>query len=87
MTNLIFKCLALIFFVANFSACIRPLERHSHLFENPKPHSIKIVSYAIKTNEAIEIKTVPVRNLAIEPFKDWVAKGLFTGDNYNTTGY
>lgn len=89
MNSSIFKCLTLFLFAVSVVNSIRPLERHSYLNENKnaKPHSIKIVSYAIKSGDVIEIKTVPVRNLAIEPYRDWVAKGMFDGANYNTTGW
>lgn len=50
-------------------------------------NKIKIVHYAFKENDGIKIKSMPVKVLGIaEPFHDWVAKSLWTGDNYNTTG-
>jgi len=50
-------------------------------------NKIKIVHYAFKENDDIKIKSMPVKFLGIaEPFHDWVAKSLWTGDNYNTTG-
>lgn len=89
MYKLILNLLALLLFV-NIAKCIKPSEQPSYLFnDNSKPSSksIKIVSYAIKSDDNFVIKNVPVKHLTIEPFDNWVAKGIFTSDNYNTTGY
>ena len=48
---------------------------------------VKFVNYAFKLNDKISIKIVPVKSLKIEPFDDWIAKAVWDGDNYNSTGY
>ena len=57
--------------------------------EYVKPHhsKVKFVNYAFKLNDKISIKIVPVKSLKIEPFDDWIAKAVWDGDNYNSTGY
>lgn len=49
-------------------------------------HSIKTVNYAFKNGNKVELSQIGVKNLKIEAFDDWLAKGLWTGDNYNQTG-
>lgn len=82
--------IALIFLITiNLSSCLRPLERQSYLFgeTNNAHNKIKIVNYLVKNDDVFTVKTVPVKHLNIEPFDDWVAKGVFDGDNYNKTGH
>ena len=55
-------------------------------FKSNNQHKIKIVHYALKDEDSIRIKTVPVKILQIEPYSNWVAKGIWIGDNYNQTG-
>lgn len=60
-------------------------------FHKPSTHfnrnNIKLVSYAFKDGNRIEIHTVAAKqNLEIEPYQNWLAKAVFDGDNYNTTG-
>lgn len=54
----------------------------------PKLKSAKIVSYVfIDVYGSYELREMPVRNLNIEPTKSWAAKALWSGDDYNTTGW
>ena len=48
--------------------------------------AIKIVHYVLKNENSLEIKTVPVRNLNIEAYQNWLAKALYNGNDYNQTG-
>ena len=72
--------LAVLLAVVNASSFSRP---NVH---NIQKHKIKFVHYAFKNDDRIVIKTVAAKNLEIEPYKNWVAKAVFDGDNYNTTG-
>ena len=86
MGKFIFVFLSLICFT-NLCSCSRPLERHS--YQNRNYHAInrfKIVSYVLKTGDSFQIKTVPAKNLAFRPLAEWIAQGIFDGENYNTTG-
>ena len=57
--------------------------------EYVKPHHSKVnfFNYAFKSNDKITVKIVPAKSLKIEPFDDWIAKAVWDGDNYNSTGY
>jgi hypothetical protein len=55
-------------------------------------HKIKQVHYAVKgTINPIEIKTISVKNVDIDPFVNtnikWMAKAIWDGSNYNETGW
>lgn len=61
-------------------------------FHKPTTHfnrnNIKFVSYAFNDGDRIEIHTVAAKqNLGFEPYQNWLAKAVYDGDNYNTTGY
>ena len=69
---------------------------HIECLKRPEPNynfdhknrKIKHVTYAIKTSENVfKLNTVPVRHLEINGFKNWVAKAIWNGRDYNTTGY
>lgn len=49
-------------------------------------HSFDKILYATKNDNRIELSHIAVKNLGIEPFDNWIAKGFFDGDNYNFTG-
>lgn len=88
MRKFILVLVSFVICLANLYSCTRPLEKHSYL--NRKHHginSLKIVSYVLKTTNGFVVKTVPAKNLAFKPFAEWIAQGIFDGDNYNTTGY
>lgn len=72
--------LAVLLAVVNASSFHRP---HVHI--NQKDN-VKLVHYAFKNDDRIVIKTIAAKNLEIEPYENWVAKAVFEGDNYNTTG-
>lgn len=55
-------------------------------FKARNVHRIKTVNYALKENGRIKIIQVGAKDLTIEPHENWLAKGLWTGDNYNVTG-
>ena len=53
-----------------------------------KPETkVKIVNYAVKVENKVQLSTMGVKNLKIEPNADWIAKGVWNGNDYNTTGY
>lgn len=60
-----------------------------HLKKQPEftKNPLKLVHYAFKNDEKIEIKTIGVKNLDIEPSKNWIAKAIYDADNYNKTGW
>ena len=63
---------------------------HKPKFQSGKEFNqkkIKLVHYAFKNGDSIEIKSVVAKILEIEPYDNWVARAVFDGDNYNTTGY
>lgn len=49
--------------------------------------TIKIVNYAIKKDNRLDVKAVGVKNLQIKGFDDWVAVGIWSRDTYNKTGF
>lgn len=49
-------------------------------------HSIYKLLYVLKKGDSIQVSQLGVKNLDIEPFDSWVAKGFFDGENYNYTG-
>lgn len=59
-------------------------------FHKQKTHfnqnNIKFVSYAFNNANRVEVHTVAAKDLEIEPYQNWLAKAVFDGDNYNTTG-
>ena len=69
--------------------CIKNFKKpiDAQLYKQIHYHKIKFVSYAYKSDNVMNITTVPVKNLMINPNDDWVAKALWIGDNYNTTGF
>lgn len=48
---------------------------------------IKIVNYALKQDDQFKIVSVGAKDLKIQPFKDWTAKAVFNGNDYNSTGW
>jgi hypothetical protein len=55
-------------------------------FKQKNQHKIKTVHYALKEDNLIRIKSVGVKNTKFEPYENWLAKGIWIGDNYNQTG-
>ena len=68
--------------------CIKTFERplDFNTYRQQQSYKIKIVHYAYKHNAAMNVSSMPVRNLMINPTDDWQAKAIWIGDNYNTTG-
>lgn len=78
--KLLLITLAALLAVVNASSFHRP---HVQIKQND---NVKLVHYAFKNDDRIVIKTVAAKSLEIEPYDNWVAKAVFDGDNYNTTG-
>lgn len=62
------------------------LNNRFQIIKNKNQHSFEKILYAIKNENQIELSHIAVKNLDIEPFDNWTAKGFFDGDNYNFTG-
>jgi hypothetical protein len=67
--------------------CIKVKQNIKKTSDFGHSRSIKIVSYALDRDDRIEIARMPVKNLKIKLNDDWLAKALWTGDNYNQTGF
>ena len=56
-----------------------------------KLKSVKTMHYIVrdKAEASLKLRTVGVKNVHIEAFSsnEWVAKAMWTGDNYNQTGF
>ncbi len=74
-----------IFLTLNITYCIKTNKVLDYKLKHQ--HKIKIVHYALKEQNSIKIKTIPVKNLQIEPYENWLAKSIWIGDNYNQTGF
>jgi len=67
--------------------CIKVKQNIKKTSDFEHRRSIKIVNYALNKDDRIEIARIPVKNLEIKLNDDWLAKALWTGDNYNQTGF
>ena len=77
----------------------RHLNKHQHRHHHghhrqhkyrqlPKRKSAKIVNYVfVDPYGSYNIRQMPVKNLDIESTKTWAAKALWSGNDYNTTGW
>ncbi|CAF0754477.1 unnamed protein product [Brachionus calyciflorus] len=73
--------------LANFNECVK-IKKPLDIENNAKNrHSIHKITYAFKKGTELKVSQIGVKNLQIKAFDDWIARGFFDGDNYNTTGW
>jgi hypothetical protein len=80
-------CVLGIILIISSIECIKVKQNIKKTSDFEHRRSIKIVNYALDREDRIEIARMPVKNLKIKFNDDWLAKALWTGDNYNQTGF
>lgn len=50
-------------------------------------HSVKIVNYAVKVGNKLQLKTIGVKNPDLMGDPGWIGQGIWIKNYYNSTGY
>lgn len=83
--------LVFLFFIVLFDSCLS-IRLNNWQIGAKKKHDlmkskIKFVHYAIIKENKFKVVKLAAKNLEYEPYRDWSAKAMWNGNDYNSTGW